>query len=278
MIINKDLLKEVLGIKSCLKVDTTIKNNLHYTSEEGDKKINPYYLAHLCKKWAFSQGFIVTSNITINGDYNSSIRDAKQIHNYTPKLIKHFKGQTEYEAIIKACTYIHNKVKTNDASFTAVSKELAEEVLGVKINYLGTCEDKDIFPYETHDEGWKTISIEELVRMCKQWVHTKGYSLIVVPYATFISITARKHDTFHEFSSSKEHEAVFKATEWVFQQDKLEKLEYFSDSLKKLDDKPLYNAYLESEKKSIESIVNKNKEDTEAITMSDEKFYKQFNL
>lgn len=104
--ISKELLGEVLGYKvyNYILKDTNIKLNKITTSSLGsepqiigyDKGINIYELAFECKKWAYKNCNEIIS-YTEGAEIYQTQLDEK---------IKTFYGDTEVEAIFKACQWI----------------------------------------------------------------------------------------------------------------------------------------------------------------------------
>lgn len=126
--IPKYILKEVLFYKEKYKDQIEItrlvpnKNYIEYTSEVTGNpynyithdKISVYELAHKCKEWAYSQGYIISSGLTpvlgVNKDgwaevFSSSTPLDGKLHT--------FKQLSEPKAIFKACQWLleQNKEK-----------------------------------------------------------------------------------------------------------------------------------------------------------------------
>lgn len=116
--IGKELLSEVFtDNQQNFKVNKIEKNILHYSwlMEEFfgdgdvnckwiDMSINIYELAHKCKEWAISKGFITHSVrnlkeyvVYLSGDFREPSDD--------------FRCNSEPEAIIKACEWILKEIK-----------------------------------------------------------------------------------------------------------------------------------------------------------------------
>jgi mevalonate pyrophosphate decarboxylase len=119
--IPKYILKEVLFYKEKYKDQIEItrlvpnKNYIEYTSEVTGNpynyithdKISVYELAHKCKEWAYSQGYIISSGLTpvlgVNKDgwaevFSSSTPLDGKLHT--------FKQLSEPKAIFKACQWL----------------------------------------------------------------------------------------------------------------------------------------------------------------------------
>ena len=123
--ISKELLIEVLGIEvekvsiNGKVINYTVPN---YEAEEDGEiifidlgmGINIYELAHKCKEWAFKLDYILESAfIPISGTFTASYcKIEKQFACQNNK--KTFHGDTETEAIFKACEWILNKEREND--------------------------------------------------------------------------------------------------------------------------------------------------------------------
>lgn len=96
MNMSKELLSEVLNLK---RIDNIyIEDNLLYFCEL-NKPINIYELAHKCKEWAWDNGWIVKSGTTKSGF------DC-EVWGYTFDKRKRLDGESEPEAIFKACQWI----------------------------------------------------------------------------------------------------------------------------------------------------------------------------
>lgn len=120
--INKELLSEVINKKIVvddisnieLKENTITFIEDYWDEDEGSgfyrsHTINIYELAHLCKEWAISKGFITHSVrnlkeyvVYLSGDFREPSDD--------------FRCNSEPEAIFKACQWILDNVKTNSLS------------------------------------------------------------------------------------------------------------------------------------------------------------------
>ena len=104
--ISKELLNAVLGNISEIYNIKIANNTLFYGTEGYINEINVYELVHKCKKWAYKEDeWIIESGL----DYANLFGR----HSCTDDApIKVFDGQTEAEAIFKACQWIlENKVK-----------------------------------------------------------------------------------------------------------------------------------------------------------------------
>ena len=111
-----------------------------------------------------------------------------------------------------------------------ISKELLEAVLEFKVmnfyvawNYLhysliGCRAIDDCEEYE------ETINIYELAHKCKEWVSKQGYTFCTFGQCTYLIHDSEDHDTIYNmferqsFYGNSEPEAIFKASEWVFEQ------------------------------------------------------------
>lgn len=121
--ISKELLSEVINIKIEDIIDLKIfgKDLKYYEkcllksccdgrlSDNKDsirKSINIYELAHKCKEWAYSQGYILFSKIRLNSSLASCYFDTMGKHDYEDDYHNDFRADTEPEAIFKACQWI----------------------------------------------------------------------------------------------------------------------------------------------------------------------------
>lgn len=112
--ISKELLGEVLE-RDVDKVKDIEANTLIYGCVHSDgwyDEINIYELAHKCKEWAYSQGYIISSGLTpvlgVNKDgwaevFSSSTPLDGKLHT--------FKQLSEPEAIFKASEYILKEIR-----------------------------------------------------------------------------------------------------------------------------------------------------------------------
>ena len=120
--INKELLSKVLDNEVPYQVKVhkiIIKNNslnYFYNSKdsggglfEANEYINIYELAHKCKEWAYSQGYILFSKIRLNSSLASCYFDTMGKHDYEDGYHNDFRAETESEAIFKACEWILTK-------------------------------------------------------------------------------------------------------------------------------------------------------------------------
>ena len=101
--ISKELMSEVLNYE----VDTVLginKNEIDYTccrdENEGyiDISINIYEFAFKCKEWAYTQGYILKSEI--NGCL------VCKRNTFMGSVTEWFNGISEVESVIKACNWI----------------------------------------------------------------------------------------------------------------------------------------------------------------------------
>lgn len=111
---SKELLSEVLGVFEVIDIEEDYNELIiEYfetqddveLNEDGvggstDKTINIYEFAHKCKEWASKHGVNIWSWLN-----NVEIRDSHKC------FVKSFVGDTEQEAIFKACEYIMEKTK-----------------------------------------------------------------------------------------------------------------------------------------------------------------------
>ena len=119
--ISKELLSAVLGI-SLQNIRYNDTTNLYKIFKEdlfnwGDGsygrwsnlEVNIYELAHKCKEWAYSQGYILFSKIRLNSSLASCYFDTMGKHDYEDEYHNDFRAETESEAIFKACEWILTK-------------------------------------------------------------------------------------------------------------------------------------------------------------------------
>jgi len=97
---SKHLLSEVLGVEilDC----KVVGNGIAYNAKDNypTQSINIHELAHKCKEWASKHGVNIWSWLN-----NVEIRDSHKC------FVKSFIGDTEAEAIFKACEWILEKIK-----------------------------------------------------------------------------------------------------------------------------------------------------------------------
>ena len=112
--ISKELLSEVLNLN--ITYIERCNNSIIYKISVYDREeeVNIYELAHKCKEWAYSQGYIISSGLTpvlgVNKDgwaevFSSSTPLDGKLHT--------FKQLSEPEAVFKACEWIF-KEQNND--------------------------------------------------------------------------------------------------------------------------------------------------------------------
>lgn len=114
------LSKELLGsvIEKEIKEFVIEKNELRYILENDINSIpelyyiNIYELAHKCKEWAYSKGYILFSKIRLNSSLASCYFDTMGKHDYEDGYHNDFRAETESEASFKACQWILEN-KTN---------------------------------------------------------------------------------------------------------------------------------------------------------------------
>ena len=119
--ISKELLSEVLNL-NMWKTDSlniSIDENKVYCNgiflgdlgyQQSSYVVNIYELAHKCKKWAFNNGFGLTSGLL---NYSKTkIAVLENIDLLMPKIS--FTGNTEPEAIFNACQWILDNKDSND--------------------------------------------------------------------------------------------------------------------------------------------------------------------
>lgn len=108
--ISNELLSVVLGLYCGIK---SIKNSeviywFDCIGEIREYSINIYELAHKCKEWALSKGYIINSGATTSNDWSSTIYKVIKENPYIKEL-SHTWGQSENEAIFRACQWILDK-------------------------------------------------------------------------------------------------------------------------------------------------------------------------
>ena len=115
--ISKELLKNVLYGESIdnisiISKDITFEYS-HYVNGVFQYRrktdINIYELAFECKKWAYSQGYILFSKIRLSSSLASCYFDVMGKHDYEDSYHNDFRAETESEAIFKACQWILTK-------------------------------------------------------------------------------------------------------------------------------------------------------------------------
>lgn len=111
--INEELLSVVLGINDIVHVQKEGSCSILISRANNPAYIiNIYELAHKCKEWAFSKGYIISSGLTpvlgVNKDgwaevFSSSTPLDGKLHT--------FKQLSESEAVFKACEWILKEAK-----------------------------------------------------------------------------------------------------------------------------------------------------------------------
>ena len=79
--------------------------------EEIEKAINIYELAHKCKEWALSKGYILMSKPRTSSSFAICVFCKNGKCDYEDDLWNDFRADTEVEAIFKACQWIMNKLQ-----------------------------------------------------------------------------------------------------------------------------------------------------------------------
>ena len=104
--ISKELLSEVLNLN--ITYIERCNNSIIYKISVYDREeeINIYELAHKCKEWAYTQGYILFSKIRLNSSLASCYFDTMGKHDYEDGYHNDFRAESEPEAIFKACDYI----------------------------------------------------------------------------------------------------------------------------------------------------------------------------
>ncbi len=102
----KELLKEVLGMYATpydiVLKDSKVLFTWDNSSGSADDAINVYQLAHMCKEWAKHKGYNLYSSV---GGLLSPI-DGGYVELKRYSLVSEYYGETEPEAIFKACGWI----------------------------------------------------------------------------------------------------------------------------------------------------------------------------
>ena len=115
--ISKELLKEVLDIEGVVLEIAVIGNLLRWADTSNyvsARKINIHELAHKCKEWANSKGYMIKSTTNGTAQYKGFASVS-----YTEKrlgdTLKNFGlVSTEVEAIFKACEWILKQKEKNE--------------------------------------------------------------------------------------------------------------------------------------------------------------------
>ena len=110
--ISKELLGEVLKADIRKINNSILDGNLYYykTFVKCKSKINIYELAHKCKEWALSKGYIINSGATTSNDWSSTIYKVIKENPYIKELSNTWE-QSENEAIFRACQWILDNKK-----------------------------------------------------------------------------------------------------------------------------------------------------------------------
>ena len=121
-IISKELLSEILDKKAVvddisnieLKENTITFIEDYWDEDEGsgfyrNHTINIYELAHKCKEWALSKGYILMSKPRTSSSFATCVFCKNGKCDYEDDLWNDFRAGTEPEAIFKACEWILNQ-------------------------------------------------------------------------------------------------------------------------------------------------------------------------
>ena len=102
--ISKELLSEVLEEEV---IDIILFANEYELKNNVFKSLpNIYELAHKCKEWSYTQGYILFSKIRLNSSLASCYFDTMGKHDYEDGYHNDFRAESEPEAIFKACQWI----------------------------------------------------------------------------------------------------------------------------------------------------------------------------
>ena len=112
--INKELLSAVYPIDETTETYVGIQEStgrvMWFGKEYNDcrSEIDIHRVAHKCKEWALSKRYIINSGATTSNDWSSTIYKVIKENPYIKEL-SHTWGQSENEAIFKACQWILDK-------------------------------------------------------------------------------------------------------------------------------------------------------------------------
>ena len=108
---SKELISEVLS-KEVEEERFIDSNSLTYVNSGIYEDINIYELAHKCKEWAYSQGYIISSGLTpVLGVNKDGWAEVFSCSTPLDGKLHTFKQLSEPEAIFKACEYIMEQTK-----------------------------------------------------------------------------------------------------------------------------------------------------------------------
>jgi len=107
-----------------------------------------------------------------------------------------------------------------------ISKKLLSEVLGEKLSvffpgYLTFNAAGDYLQYQPANasDGAKCVNIYKLMYLCKQWALSKGFVIESAHFKESYAVVKEFPSGIEEkFYAETEPQAVFKATEWIFEQ------------------------------------------------------------
>ena len=114
---SKELLSEVFALKINLVETDEHRRKIYYYCNQFGKitgEINIYELAHKCKEWATSKGYIMLSYMEDDKTGYVSLGDLfgkTKVKLPQPKDSFWFEADTELEAIFKACEWIMEQTK-----------------------------------------------------------------------------------------------------------------------------------------------------------------------
>ncbi len=119
--ISKELLsvvfdKEITEVEYCETckskiLDLVIPESIVFRTKDNKYGMwrNVHDVANECKKWAYSQGYVLFSKIRLNSSLASCYFDVMGKHDYEDDYHNDFRAETEPEAIFKACQWILTK-------------------------------------------------------------------------------------------------------------------------------------------------------------------------
>ena len=108
--ISKELLSEVLGHDDICN-ERIIQNKLLYMCKNDgmidyEYEYNIYELAHKCKEWASTKGYILFSKTRLSSSLASCYFDVMGFHDYEDDFKNDFRAESEQQAVFDACQWI----------------------------------------------------------------------------------------------------------------------------------------------------------------------------
>ena len=117
MNISKELLSAVYPIDETTETYVGIQEStgrvMWFGKEYNDcrSEIDIHRVAHKCKEWAATKGYVLFSKTRLSSSLASCYFDTIGRHDYEDDFHNDFRAETEPDAIFKACEWIRKKLE-----------------------------------------------------------------------------------------------------------------------------------------------------------------------